>query len=65
MQPSELKALIEAAGLTLGQAAEHLYISRTTLWRWLNSTRTLGPRESAFVREKFPQKPVASSKRST
>lgn len=50
MTPAELRTLIEAAGLTQGEAADKLGVTRPTVVRWLSGYTPIGKANANLIR---------------
>ena len=53
MTPAELRAIIEASGLTQGEFAERLGVTRTTVCRWLSKWTPISRPNAEMIRREF------------
>lgn len=53
MTPAELRALIAASGLTQGEAAERLGITRQTAWMWTTGRTPISRQAVALIKATF------------
>lgn len=56
MTPQQFREIIEAAGVTQGEAAERLGVTRQTVVRWLGNSTPIDKANATLIRATFKAK---------